>query len=95
MLFLMFYDWVGRHPGIFIVIVIVGVSLMLMRSVIRALQRWEVIPDPLLPERWRRVVNSLQRKALEESSDPKNYSAVDRVMRAGGSGSSGNASGEK
>ena len=84
----MFYDWVERHPGIFVVIAIIGVGLMLMRSIVRALQRWEVIPDPLLPERWRRVVNTLQRKAPEASSDPKNYSAVDRVMKAGRPGSS-------
>ena len=77
----MLYDWVEKHPGIFVVIVIVGLSLMLIRSVVRALQRWEVIPDPLLPERWRRVINGMQRKALEASSDPKNYSAVDRAMR--------------
>ncbi|MDQ6800272.1 MAG: hypothetical protein M3041_05480 [Acidobacteriota bacterium] len=91
----MFYDWVGRHPGIFIVIAIIGVALMMMRSIVRALQRWEVIPDPLLPERWRRVVNSVQQKALEASSDPKNYSAVDRVMRGGGPGNSGGARGDK
>ena len=77
----MFYDWLEKHPGVFVVIVIVGLSLMLIRSVVRALQRWEVIPDPLLPERWRRAINSMQRKALEASSDPKNYSAVDRAMR--------------
>ena len=77
----MLYDWVEKHPGIVVVIVIIGLSLMLIRSVVRALQRWEVIPDPLLPEKWRRVINSMQRKALEASSDPKNYSAVDRAMR--------------
>ena len=58
------------HP-LFLTAVIIGISLMFIRSVIRALQRWEVIPDPLLPERWRNVVNSLQRKVLEETSDPK------------------------
>lgn len=78
----MLYDWVEKHPGIIVVIVIIGISLMLIRSIIRALQRWEVIPDPLLPERWRRVINSVERKALEASSDPENYSAVDRAMRA-------------
>ena len=58
------------HP-LFLTAVIICIGLMFIRSVIRALQRWEVIPDPLLPERWRNVVNSLQRKVLEETSDPK------------------------
>ncbi|PYQ52387.1 MAG: hypothetical protein DMF59_04840 [Acidobacteria bacterium] len=55
------------HP-VFLIAVIIGIAILFIRSVIRALQRWEVIPDPLLPERWRRAVNSLQRKALEESA---------------------------
>jgi len=44
------------HP-LFLSAVIVVIAVLFIRSVIRALQRWEVIPDPLLPEPWRRAIN--------------------------------------
>ena len=65
--------WFVEHHGVPIVI-IGGLIILLIRSVVRALQRWEIIPDPLLPERWRRVVNRVEEKALEASADPKTYS---------------------
>ena len=66
-------DWFVEHHGVPIVI-IGGLIILLIRSVVRALKRWEIIPDPLLPERWRRVVNRVEEKALEASADPKTYS---------------------
>jgi len=81
-------DWFVEHHGVFILIA-GGLLVLLIRSVIRALQRWEIIPDPLLPERWRRVVNKVEEKALEASADPKTYGRIAGAMRGGGSGSSG------
>lgn len=56
-------SYIGKHPAI----VPWGVSavflIMLIASVIRAFQRWEIIPDPLLPEKPRKVWYALQ-KAL-------------------------------
>jgi hypothetical protein len=49
---LMFSD----HP-VFLTAVLIGIAILFVRSVVRALQRWEVIPDPLLPESVRRVLD--------------------------------------
>ena len=35
--------------------------IMLIRSMIRAFQRWEIIPDPLLPEKWRNRWNAVEK----------------------------------
>jgi len=94
---MMYQGWLSRlidkHPGVVGVAIITGLILMLIASVIRALKRWEIIPDPLLPERWRRRINFLQRKGLEASADPKTYGVIAGSMR-GGSSSSGTTGGE-
>ncbi len=48
------------------------------------------LPDPLLPERWRRRINFLQRKGLEASADRKTYGVIAGSLRGGGgSGTTG------
>lgn len=74
--------WFVDHHGVSFVI-IGGLIIMLIRSLIRALQRWELIPDPLLPERWRRVINRVEAKALEASADSRTYGAVAGSLNAG------------
>jgi len=61
--------------------IIIGMLLMFIRSVVRALQRWEILPDPLLPEKWRNRWYALQRSALEASADEKTYDAIARGLR--------------
>jgi uncharacterized membrane protein YgcG len=78
---------IEQHPGIVGVVVIGGLLILLIRSVIRALQRWEVIPDPLLPERWRRRVNAVEMAALEASADERSYGIIAGSLRGGGASS--------
>lgn len=44
-----------------IVIVCVVAVTMLIASVIRAFQRWEILPDPLLPPLLRRIWYSIEK----------------------------------
>src|SRR5438094_10545059 len=74
--------WLIEHHGVPIII-IGGLIVMLIRSVVRGVQRWEIIPDPLLPERWRRVVNRVEEKALEASADPKTLDRIANAMTSG------------
>ena len=83
---------IEQHPGIVGVVIIAGLVILLIRSVIRALQRWEVIPDPLLPEAWRRRVNAVEMAALEASADDRTYGVIAGSLRGGGA-SSGRKSG--
>src|SRR5438552_1326429 len=46
---IMLGDLIERHPGIVGVAIIAGLLILLIRSIFRALQRWEIIPDPLFP----------------------------------------------
>jgi uncharacterized membrane protein YgcG len=78
---------IEKHPGIVGVAIIAGLFILLIRSVIRALQRWEVIPDPLLPESWRRRVNAVEMAALEASADDRTYGVIAGSLRGGGSSS--------
>jgi hypothetical protein len=74
---------VAAYPGIVAVVVITGLLLMFIASVIRALQRWEIIPDPLLPEKWRNRWYALQRKVLDASADEKTYRAISSARSPG------------
>src|SRR6266550_2914301 len=76
---------IEKHPGIVGVAIIAGLLILLIRSVIRALQRWEVIPDPLLPERWRRRVNAVEMAALDVSADDRTYGIIAGSLRGGSS----------
>lgn len=48
-------EYAGRHPVVVGIAICVTLLLMLVRSIVRALQRWEILPDPILPERLRRI----------------------------------------
>jgi len=78
---------IDKHPGIVGVAIIAGLLILLFRSVIRALQRWEVIPDPLLPESLRRRVNAVEMASLEASADDRTYAIIAGSLRGGGSSS--------
>ena len=58
---------IERHPGIVGVAIIAGRLILLIRSIFRALQRWEIIPDPLLPEEWRKRVDAIEQSAQSNS----------------------------
>ena len=81
-------DLIERHPGIVGVAIIAGLLILLIRSIVRALQRWEILPDPLVPERWRKRVDAVDLKALDASADPKIYSAIAGSLRGGRSSGS-------
>src|SRR5205814_3912494 len=80
-------DYIQRHPGIVGVAIIAGLLIMLIRSVVRALQRWETIPDPLLPEKWRSRINAIELAALEQSADSRTYGAIAGTLSGGGGSS--------
>jgi hypothetical protein len=73
---------IDKHPGIVGVAIIAGLLIMLIRSIFRALQRWEIIPDPLLPEKWRRVIDRAELNALDASADSRNYGWLARLFRS-------------
>jgi hypothetical protein len=58
-------EYVGNHPRIVPVAIVSVLLIMLIASVIRAFQRWEILPDPLLPEKLRNVWYSLQKAAVD------------------------------
>ena len=59
-------QYVGKHPRIALVAVVTVMLIMLIASIIRAFQRWEILPDPILPEKVRRVWNRLQKAAVDQ-----------------------------
>lgn len=77
-------DLIQNHPGIVGIAIIAGLLVMLIRSIFRALQRWEIIPDPLLPERWRKRIDAVELKALEASADSRTYGAIAGSLHGGG-----------
>lgn len=80
----MLSDLLDKHPEIVGIAIIAGLLILLIRSVIRALQRWEIIPDPLLPEKWRKRVNAIEMKALEASADERTYGVIAGALAPGG-----------
>jgi hypothetical protein len=59
-------EFVGNNPVIVPVAIVTVLLVMLIASVIRAFQRWEILPDPLLPEKLRNAWYALQ-KAAEDT----------------------------
>jgi len=59
-------DYVGQHPRIVPVAICTVLLIMLIASVIRALKRWEILPDPILPEKLRNVWYAAQ-KAVSDA----------------------------
>ena len=55
--------FVGDHPRIVPVAICTVLLLMLLRSIVRAFQRWEILPDPLLPEKLRKIWNGVEKAA--------------------------------
>jgi hypothetical protein len=53
----------GQHPRLVPVAICTVLIIMLIASVIRAFQRWEILPDPLLPKKMRNVWYAAQKAA--------------------------------
>ena len=58
-------DYVGTHPRLVPVAIVTVLLIMLIASMIRAFRRWEILPDPLLPEKLRNVWYALQKTVMD------------------------------
>ncbi|HEY8130528.1 MAG TPA: hypothetical protein VII12_01440 [Thermoanaerobaculia bacterium] len=56
--------FVGEHPRLVPVVICTVLLIMLIASIIRAFQRWEILPDPLLPEKMRNFWYAIQKRAV-------------------------------
>ena len=52
-----------KHPPLVGISICAMLVIMLIRSVIRAFQRWEILPDPLMPAWFRRIWYGIEKSA--------------------------------
>ncbi|MGZ7081144.1 MAG: hypothetical protein ACXVJT_17150 [Thermoanaerobaculia bacterium] len=55
-------DLVADNPRIVPVAICTVLLLMLLRSMVRAFQRWEILPDPLFPEWVRKIWYAVEKR---------------------------------
>ena len=53
----------ARHPPLVGIAICTMLVVMLIRSIIRAFQRWEILPDPLMPAWARRIIYGVEKHA--------------------------------